>query len=115
MAKWHNYIDGKWVVTDGKPLPDAVSSWEVNIRYSLDALFKDQLEVASFHDSAIDGYLQRGLVEPEVTEQWLRELFNKLPEHIQLTALEWGFSDTPFGDGVCEYVLGEIDAGRPYP
>jgi hypothetical protein len=54
-------------------------------------------DFSSMHDILFD------LSGHSYTDKELEKMFNKLPSHIQGTAVSWGMDDTVFGDQVCEY------------
>lgn len=54
----------------------------------------DSYDWACFHDSILDA------CGKSYTQNKLEKLFEELPEHIRMTAIEWGMNDTVFGDQV---------------
>jgi len=70
---------------------------------SIHKLF-DKNDFASFHTAIIDAS-DKHLNQEELVEVW-----NILPNEIKLTAIEWGMSDTVFGDKV--YVWAEQNINK---
>jgi len=46
------------------------------------------------------------------SKEKLKELFLTLPLHIQMTAYDWGLSDTVFGDEVFVHITKEMAANK---
>ncbi len=66
----------------------------------VDSLFESKVGVASFHDSIFQA------CEISHSDEQLKVLFYELPLSIQRTAMDWGLSDTVFGDEVFMHVKG---------
>ncbi len=54
----------------------------------------DSHDWACFHDAILDA------TDKSYTQKELEKLFEELPENIKMTAIQWGMSDTVFGDDV---------------
>ena len=68
--------------------------------YDIDALFKDEHQVALLHDAVLEA------TDKSLSAESLRVVWDKaIPEVIQLNALTWGFSDTVFRDAVSEQLM----------
>jgi Tfp pilus assembly protein PilN len=64
-----------------------------------DDLFAEQSEAGSFHDVVADV-----TGESSIPVEQLKMIFSRLPRHVQMTALQWGLSDTVFRDQAFVYL-----------
>jgi hypothetical protein len=78
------------IIEDLEKVPK-VSDNNKTFDVKFDNLFKDN-DWFSFHDCLSD------VVPADYTEEECREVFEILPDHIQLLAVEWRLSDTVFRD-----------------
>jgi len=72
---------------------------------TVNSLFENYEDYDDFHDVV---YEASGISHPK---EKLIALFLKLPHRIQMTAVEWGLSDTVFGDEVYVYITTQKAAG----
>lgn len=56
-----------------------------------------KMGLAHMHDAVMGG------CNLSVSDEGLRRVFEKLPEDVRMTAMEWGLSDTPVRDAICEW------------
>lgn len=101
MKPWKCLVDGKWFLSDEKV---GEFAFTVEPKYTVDQLFEDGGDVDSYTDCITNAYEDINRKVPHIDRYWLRYHFDHLPDHIRVTALQWGLSDTCFRDEVYEHV-----------
>lgn len=71
---------------------------------TVNELFEDKDEVASFHDCVVEALSWSYEQGKALTPETLRKVFDALPEHVRDVAHSWGMSDTPFRDDAFVFI-----------
>lgn len=84
---------------------DNLMVFDSSLPAMVDMMFSRDHEGA-FHD------VLANLGETNLSAKRCREMFDKLPDSLKHTAIEWGLGDTVFRDGAFEYLMETVYAKK---